>query len=217
MAISLDTSTNGGNATATSLTFSHTCSGSNRALFVSIDTDTADNTDYVTGVTYGGVAMTRIGTFQSQGQGGTYFYGLLNPSSGANDVIVSLSSSKSVYANAASYRGVRQTGLPDSTNQDAADPTTSLTVNTTTVADKCWIVSCAGRKFGSGATISAGSGLASRQINGPSAIGDSGGVKSPAGAYGSAWDLSGSTGLCVIVASIAPAPEEGSSFLLNFV
>jgi hypothetical protein len=59
MAIAVDATSQDHSATATSLTFSHTCSGSNRILFVGIVGDIT--TDTVTGVTYAGVSMTLVG------------------------------------------------------------------------------------------------------------------------------------------------------------
>lgn len=205
--ISFDASTNGGSTTGTSLSFSHTCSGNNRVLFVATVTDTANNTDYITGVTYNGVAMSQVGTFSSPGLGGVELYILVNPASGVNTVTVSLSSSVTIYAVASSYTGALQSGQPDATNQTATDPTTTLSVNTSTVADNCWIISCAGRKAGSTANITAGTGVTSRQINSFVAIGDSNGPKTPAGTYSSAWDMDASTGISVITASVSPFPD----------
>ena len=55
MAIAYDATANGTNAPATGpLTFSHTCSGSNRFLVVGIATFSGD---IITGVTYNSVAL----------------------------------------------------------------------------------------------------------------------------------------------------------------
>ena len=57
MAIEFDNATTPAFVTATSLTYSHTCgAGSNRILFVGVWGDTTS--DAITGVTYGGSAMT---------------------------------------------------------------------------------------------------------------------------------------------------------------
>lgn len=58
MAIAFDaTTTSSLGSAVTSITFSHTCTGSNRILFVCTANNGGAN---VTGVTYNGVAMTNI-------------------------------------------------------------------------------------------------------------------------------------------------------------
>lgn len=203
MAFALDSSVSGASATpGSSLTWSHTCSGSDRILFVAAATNEADNTDYVTGVTYNGVAMTRVDTFRSPGQGGLVMYMLVNPATGANNVVVSLSASKNVYGASSSYTQAVQSGQPDSTNGNAADPTTSLTVNTTVVLPGSWLISAAARKAGSSDTISAGTNTTARTVNAYVAIGDSNGAVGT-GAQGQTWELSGTNGLAVINVSVA--------------
>lgn len=215
MAISHDTSTDGGTATATSLTFAHTCSGGNRFLTVAVSNNTADNTDYITGVTYGGVSMTQINSFRSPGQGGHELYGLIAPATGSNNVVISASSSVPLYGAAASYNGVLQTGQPEANNGTASDPTTSVTVNTTTLTADAWMVSSAGRKAGSSDTISAGTNTTARQVNAYVAIGDSNAGQGAPGSKGQTWNISGSTGLAVITAALAPAPVGGNPIFFS--
>ena len=199
-----------GSATATSLTYSHTCGGTDRILFVAVFTDTADNVDNVTGITYNTVAMTRVDSFRSPGLGGHVMYMLVNPASGANNVVVSSAASVTIYASSASYTGALQTGQPDANNGAATDPATSQLVNVTTVLDNCRLVSSAGRKQGSGVTISASTGVTDRNINTAIAIGDSNDSKSPPGSFGQTWAISGSSGISVISISVSPAPEVGN-------
>lgn len=210
-AIAFDDSTPG-SGTTNSLSFAHTTSGSNTQIEVATVTNTADNTDYVTGVVYNSVALTQDGTFQSQGLGGSEMYSKTAPSSGANNVVVSLSSSKEVYAVASTYSGVKQTGQPHVQNQNATDPNTSLTVSVTTTADNSVVVSMAGKKAGASETLSAGTGVTnSREVNMYVALGDS--LKASAGSESHTWNLSGSTGIAINVIGLAPAPETGGLFL----
>jgi len=211
--IALDTSTNGGSATATNLTYTHICTGLNLVLFVATVTNTADNTDYVTGVTYNGVTMSLVGSFASQGLGGTKLWMLVNPATGSNSVSVTLSSAKEIHSVSASYTGALQTGQPDATNQSVTDPTSSLTVNTTIIADSCWLVSIAGVKAGSGQSPAASTNTTSRQSQTYVGIGDSNAAETPAGSFGQTWTVS-STGLAVIAASISPAPVVSGGFFL---
>lgn len=127
-----------GAAASTSFTFNLTIGGTNRYLVVSI---AAFNGDTVSGVTakVGGAntAMTQI----AKGQGGattnwTYFYGLANPDTGSNAIIVSYPSDTGGdhCANAGSYTGVHQTQAPDTNSiqetLQSGDRSISVTVTT---------------------------------------------------------------------------------------
>lgn len=75
-------------ATTSPITWSHTCSGSDRALVVYITYQ--GNTDDITGVTYDGVAMSKFGdAIDSGGVRTVVGYKLSGPSTGANTISVS--------------------------------------------------------------------------------------------------------------------------------
>lgn len=81
---------------ANALSWSHTCSGSNRILIVGITVGyffSNSNTDTVT-VTYNSVAMTSLGRVKSANQNNGYveMFALFAPATGANTVAVSVSS-----------------------------------------------------------------------------------------------------------------------------
>jgi len=141
MAIAFDAATNGGIVNpGTSLSWSHTCTGVDRLLLVGIISDVA--TDAISGVTYNGVAMTKLITAPSDGAGFPryeYLFGLLAPATGANTVLVSASGSVLIAALSSSYTGVLQSGLPDSSNTNSNASASSLTVSTTVVASGCWL------------------------------------------------------------------------------
>lgn len=124
MAIAFDAvgPTNAWTGGATSLTFSHTCTGDNRLLLVGFLTN--NSTDVITGVTYNSVAMTRLKE-QDHGDGyRNYVYGLIAPATGANNVVISASSSSVIYAVSASYTGVSQSTLPSNVLGKAMDGAT---------------------------------------------------------------------------------------------
>lgn len=145
MAIAFDAFTDGSGAFSgeLTLTYSHTTTGSNRCLVVATRTiHTLPSGDVVTGITYAGTAMTQAikkpwpphdGSF-------TYLYYLVNPASGANNVVVSVSSNDNQFTSACgSYTGVLQSGTPDTgfTSEDAVgDRTVSVTVS----ASNSWLV-----------------------------------------------------------------------------
>lgn len=108
----------------TSLTWSHTCTGTDRILFVAVSQFRSGAPLTVTG-TYDGVSMTELST-QTYGAGGdqklTVLY-LVNPASGTNDIVLSVGSTSWMAAAAASFTGVDQTtpvGTPSTTTVSSA-------------------------------------------------------------------------------------------------
>ena len=142
MAIAFDNATDGGQASATSLTFSHTITkagyGAN-VLFVTV----YDQNATVTGVTYAGVSMTAVPGWSSGGLGAYYFY-LFNPTNGVNNVVVTKSAgTATVQAIASSYNGT--TGSLDSHTTSLVNTSSPATISTTVVASNCWTI---GMSFG---------------------------------------------------------------------
>ncbi len=141
MAVAYDTSTKSGawNNAESSVTWSHTCSGSDRVLVVAV-TSYAKKT---TGATYNGVAMTLV---SEEDQGATLrvsVFCLKNPASGANNVVVSLSGTDYVRTSAVSFTGADQTTNPQSYIDypyNVGDPATwTVTLETT---GNTWLCLC---------------------------------------------------------------------------
>lgn len=199
MAIAFDAQANSAYSPATSVTWSHTISGSNKLIVAGAYLGTSASAS----ATYNGVAMTQIGTGLAMvgGASGQYlrmFY-LINPAAGANNCVIS--SAADIYGMSVSYTGAKQSGQPDSTNQSASASTTSHTVNTTTVDDNSWLVAVC---YGQTATVGAGTTARSAAVAGVIFMADSNGAKSPAGSYGLNFTQSANFA-GMIVASISPA------------
>lgn len=106
--------TTGQSNSASTLTFSHTVSsGYNRLLMVGISTGATSsngtNAATVNSVTYGGVALTLVGSVNAGGNVRTFMYALVNPTVGAANVVVTTSATTPVVAGATSFSGVHQT------------------------------------------------------------------------------------------------------------
>lgn len=139
--ITFDAASNSGyQAAASTYSWSHTCSGSNRFLAVDVSLLSAGST--VTGITYNGVALSLTGaksTVTSFGR--VECWGLVAPATGSNTIAVALSGSIVSSAEAVSYTGVHQTtpteafNSAQATNVGAADATVTIT----TVADQDWV------------------------------------------------------------------------------
>lgn len=138
MAIAFDTST-GDYETDGTTVWSHTCTGSDRVLLVGWYEFSSSAT--LSSITYAGVAMTQLGTFPADGAGGNvYLYGLANPASGANDVSITHSASKQVFASSVSYTGVDQTTPFPDTETTTSTFGTSLSASITTSVNNSWLL-----------------------------------------------------------------------------
>lgn len=138
------------------LTFSQTCTGSNRGLYVGVSTvDTAYTTNTFS-VTYNGVSMTqiyqRVATGQNNRRHGLFH--LENPATGTNNVVVTCSTnvSNNIIGVSSSYASVAQSGQPDSNNVVDAASSTSVTTSTTVVASNCWLVGVSSQDTGTSPT-----------------------------------------------------------------
>jgi len=175
MAIAYDASS-GGTTSGTSLTIAHTCTGSDLILVVVTKSDGANT---VTGVTYDGVAMTNVSSFNTTNN----YYGkmwiLTNPSTGNNDIVITSSDSRGLGGAASSFTGAKQSNQPDA-NDTATWTATSMPISVTTTANGCWTVMgyCGNRNVSAGASTTV-------RIDGASsfqtAIGDSNAAITPAG------------------------------------
>ena len=124
-----DAATFGGTTGATSLTIAHTCTGSNRAIYVGTyarDLGVGD----VTGVTYNGVALTQIGLTQADDNNDLKLWRLVAPATGANNVVVTNSGTRPMSACVLSLADVDQV-TPDGTVVQGATLSAASTVSDT--------------------------------------------------------------------------------------
>lgn len=194
MAIAID-ATSGSNTQS----WSHTCTGSNLLLWVTVRSDNS-----ITGVTYNSVALTKVGETTVSEHNSLWY--LIAPATGAHTVAVTLGTATFSQSAAASYTGVRQSGVPDASNTSSpgviAPP---LNISVTTVADNCWVVASGQDNSGSG-IVGAGTATTARIFQNNSVILlDTNGVVTPAGARTlQLTDTAGSAILSLVAASFAP-------------
>jgi hypothetical protein len=182
MAIAFDAATNAGANGGTSFTFAHTCSGSDRILFVGFVWDPGD--DDVVSVTYNSVAMTLVAKILTGGMN-RYLYRLVAPATGANNVVITITTGRTVFAGATSYTGVDQGSQPAGTTNNSASGATSLLTSITTTVDNAWTVLLEG-SYNGNPEPGAGTGSTKRTADasfGTWGLFDSGGAISPAGSY----------------------------------
>ncbi len=182
MTIAFDAASGAGDGSnTTSRTVSHTCTGSDRALVLGVQSGATPPSDIITGATYNGVSMTLVAKLVTNSSHPVYLFYLSNPASGTHDIVVSASGSQTILMAAASYTGVNQSGQPEAFNSLTAQTSASVTVAVTTVTDNAWTVLVAGDSAG---TVGAGTGSTKRAGDGLAgdltAVFDSNGPISPA-------------------------------------
>lgn len=144
-----ESSSNTGNAPASTLSWSHTMgSGAEGALVVAVDYPDPD-TSYITGVTFDSVALTYIGhSFAGPGVNngrGVEMWYLLNPTSGTHNIVVSSTDSVPMGAGAISATGVSSIGTYSTNNSTSA---TSLSVTTSSGSGDMVVGAAASRSSG---------------------------------------------------------------------
>lgn len=150
--IAFDASSFNGGTSWTTHTLSHTCSWTNRYLFVSCYI--ANSSNVITWVTYAGQAMSLIRYVSSAlvvGSEGVALYWLINPASWTNTIEVTTSSSTTIIMQNASYTWVSQTSQPASNNSDwyyVSSNWVAPTI-TTTVDNSCivWVFRSGGNQI----------------------------------------------------------------------
>lgn len=149
MAIAIDaTSASTGVSSVSSVTYSHTVAATNEVIAVSIGarTNKANTNNIVSTVTYNGTSCTSQradaniagdpDTFSAR----TAIYTLVNPSTGANNVVVTWTGTVTYGASgASSWTGVDQTTPVDATG-GATGLIIVLSAGVTTTVDDCYLI-----------------------------------------------------------------------------
>ncbi len=203
--------------TTNNLTASYTCgSGLARLLVVAIIGDELSVTaqDDITGVTYAGTTM-QLGAKLADNTGTkppryTYLYHLINPTSGANNVVINCTNTHYIAALAGDYTGVSAIGQPDATktNDDPTGTGVALTTTITTVANNSWAVLIA-LGYSDGTPPTASTGDIRRTFDaafGEIGLFDSNGAITPAGNYSMStnWPVSAGNGIGHVIVSFLP-------------
>jgi hypothetical protein len=191
MAIAFDAAANNASVSGPTspTTFTHTCGSlTNGAVLVGVAFwQNVAGTGTVTGITYGGNAMTVVGTPQNTGAMYSALYRLIAPAAGANTVSITYSGALlTATAGAMSFSGVDQTTPVEASNA-AVGFSLTATVSTTTLTDNAWVVH-AMTHFGTEAsTIGQGSSTWNLSANSITGSGGYVGPKTPAGAQTTSW------------------------------
>lgn len=200
-----------------SISWSHTCTGSNGLLVVLVNVDDAGGTqDRNPAVTYNSVSMTRANLggandrFVDAGGRKLYYFYLLNPSTGSNTIAVTCDTAPSILvATAASYTGVNQSGQPDAGPATANSSGVSISTNVTTVADNSWFIAGLLDNFGTVSDLTMTSGTKrDTAVDNGLAMGDN--PKTPAGVDTISFNATSGYNLSIWGYSFSPDTGGGS-------
>ncbi len=188
-------------------TYSHTCTGSQLILFVSVVDDTTNGADKIAGVTYAGVSMTRIiSMFNNPGNEPLFLYMLTAPATGANNVVITSTANITVSSAAVSYTGAAQSGQPDATSANFTIGN-SATCTTNVVAANCWVIAAGSDGAIGSPTAGTGINAVRTTMTFEAVTGDSNGTVST-GNYNTTFNRTGGA-IAVVAASFAPFTAVG--------
>lgn len=158
MAVSFD-ATSQGTSSANSISFSHTCTGTDRILVAYVLGSSSGGAPLApNSATYNGVAMTRPVSNVTSNIGIAMFY-LVNPASGSNTFSASFTSgggADSMRTILASYTGASQTVQPDSSSSGTSGGASPFDAFTTVVQNTSWVVSGFNNRSGGTQGVSSG-------------------------------------------------------------
>jgi hypothetical protein len=215
MSIAFDTATYKLANTVQTISFTHTCTGSNLYLVAFVWTE--NNGDVITGATYNSVTMTLMNKVAITGSAELYCFALAAPTSGANTLTVTASVNTVYDILSASYTGAQQTTTPDNKQTNSATTAASpLNVTYSTTSNNCWGILGMRSLL---VSTSAGTNATFRKSDGSgdgrnSGLYDSNGGFTPAGAFsqGVTWSGNNTLGLCGITIAPFVASTGNSNF-----
>ncbi len=144
MAIALDAVSSGRNSTGT-ITVSHTVgAGSDRVLYVMTSAQDSNHANLpVTGITFGGVALTKVRHDEAAGNNRTEIWRLIAPATSTANIVCTVTGSVGEFALIGiSLTGVDQT-TPTDANNGASGNSSAPSVSVTSVTDNAWLLAMA--------------------------------------------------------------------------
>lgn len=181
----------------------YTCTGSNLVLEVCI---TGLGGDFITSVTYNGVAMTLQDKLNFVSTVWMYTYLLVAPATGSHAVVINGSTTNTYNVFAASFTGAKQTGQPDAHTTATATAADHITKAITTVADNSWVTFYVQDTVSGTGTTYTYTNLTQRQANDDGIFADSNGPITPAGSFtGTVTSTGVSQNWAALLISLSPA------------
>lgn len=195
-------------ASASSISWSHTCTGSNLILVVTVGVnDLTLGSRTVSGITYNSVALTKIRSDDNGGQRRTEVWYLINPATGAHTVAVTMGGTCIGIAGASvSFSGAKQSAQADTSNgANTSGTATSSSVALTTTIDGDFIVDCLETQATSSAWVPGASQTSRYSLNGTNLdFQVSTRTTTGAGSYTNTWSWTTATTYATTAVAIKP-------------
>lgn len=173
-----------------SISWSHSTSGSDRLLYVAVTfADSSDSDRTANSATYNSVSMTKIQEIDDSPnwQAAADFY-LVDPATGSNTIVVTFNGVNLFGGGfGTSLNGVDTADPLDANNSGLTANNTTGSVSVTTVADNAWVLDAT---VSNDETITVGSGQTERgniSVSGGSGAHSTEGPKTPAGSVTMSW------------------------------
>ena len=214
MPIAHDADSNATAAESSSISWSHTCTGSDRCLTVHVSDETSTA---ITGVTYNGVSMTAVAAQTTNTSSRIRHYQLVAPATGTNTISVTLGGQANfITCGASSYTGVDQTTPVDATSTGTTGNSSTATDSVTTVTDGAMVVGGGhtGGEGGGGVTATVGTLIYSNSVEGQEGYAAFI-IKASAGAQAITFSNNNDTWACQSFALRPVAVVAGSTVLPN--
>jgi prepilin-type N-terminal cleavage/methylation domain-containing protein len=130
--VSVDDTSTGSTDGGSTITISHTTSGSNRLMLVGVSFNN-DNSETVTSVTYNGVALTLEGTETNSDDARVELWSLVAPDTGTHNVVITFSAAlaQQAVAGVMTFTGVDQSTPLGSFYSSQGDDTTTASLDIT--------------------------------------------------------------------------------------
>jgi hypothetical protein len=197
---------------ATSLTFSFNNVAGD--FVIVCGHDRTGNTSVVSGVTYGGNAMTKkveLAGNASFNDRAITLWVLTNPPTGSNNVVVTASSTQNMRFHAYSYTGVDQSTPDDGTDTSTGGSgSTSIATDITTATDGAWMIMFGKDQNGNRTyTNTTGDSIRLNADAGGHSVTDTGAAISPAGANTITNTMTSVNGIGAIAYAFKPAGGGG--------
>lgn len=128
MAIAVDSTSTGAAAAGTTITVSHTCTGSNLVLVSVVAASDGVSTP---SVTYDGVSMSLVKSINDTGKMSSFMFVLVGPNTGTHDIVVTKDSGSDFGVASVSFSGAGGYSATGSANSSSSG-TASVTTTTAT-------------------------------------------------------------------------------------
>lgn len=196
-----------GGSSLASTSWSHTCTGSNRVVVVGVAVGVQPDAGVTATATYNSVSMTSLGLVHSDNSnaGFVQLFGLVNPPTGAQTVLVTPSATATLSAGSISFTGASGFGTAVTAFGSSAAP--SVAVTGTTSGNMVVDAACCGSTAGFSSSTQTNRWL--KNTDGATGAGDGAGSTAAAGgsvtmSYAITSDFWGVVAVEVIAATNAP-------------